>query len=231
MTLEFESKNKNDISIITLKGVIDIAARDQDSSDLKKIIAESKFVIIDLSHLNFIDSCGLGLLIAAKKAHREAWGTHIHAVKVVAKPGAVSKIIRSTHLDRIFHLFDTLDECLDSFPRCTVLVIQCDKDDAVVTEILLEANGYTLLPCESLKALPDESSEEMEDVGFILVDTTAVDGSDKQTVENLRRRYGVPVGVLVTDKVGELYDTEFVVQKPYDPPELLEQIMEAVAKV
>lgn len=65
-------------------------------------------VAVDLSGLRFLDSSGLGVLIAGLKRIRAGGGT----LALVGCAGAVLEVLVVTGLDRAFPLHDTVDEAL-----------------------------------------------------------------------------------------------------------------------
>lgn len=67
-----------------------------------------KTVILDLSKVNFIDSSGLGAIVASMK--------HMGQDRTLALAGltpTVDKVFRLTRMDSVFSLFSTLDGALD----------------------------------------------------------------------------------------------------------------------
>ncbi|MFK7751255.1 MAG: STAS domain-containing protein [Sedimentitalea sp.] len=64
-------------------------------------------VILDLSSVNFIDSSGLGAIVAAMK--------QLDATRQLDLAGltpTVEKVFRLTRMDTVFKLFDTMDDAL-----------------------------------------------------------------------------------------------------------------------
>ncbi len=74
--------------------------------------AGAKRIVLDLARLSWLDSAGIGAVVACGKraADRAA------IVRVVSLPdGAVRKILVATHLHRVFDLFDDRDAALEDF--------------------------------------------------------------------------------------------------------------------
>ena len=63
-----------------------------------------KELIIDLSEVEFCDSSGLSALLIAERKMRENNGV----VKLVAPQKKVLQLIKISHLDRAFQIFDTM---------------------------------------------------------------------------------------------------------------------------
>ncbi|HEX9774310.1 MAG TPA: STAS domain-containing protein [Actinomycetota bacterium] len=65
-------------------------------------------LVLDLSHVSFLDSSGLGALIAGYKRVRERGGRLV----LVATSRAVLNVLSLTGLDGVFQVFPTVDEAL-----------------------------------------------------------------------------------------------------------------------
>ncbi len=67
---------------------------------------------VDLSELDFMDSAGIAVLINLLKRTRMIGGT----VKLVRPTSPTSlRILHLTKFDRLFEMYDTVDEAVDSF--------------------------------------------------------------------------------------------------------------------
>ena len=67
-------------------------------------------VVLDLGHVEFIDSSGLGAIVATMK--------HLAPERVLVLAGltpTVEKVFRLTRMDSVFSLFGTLDEALSQY--------------------------------------------------------------------------------------------------------------------
>jgi anti-sigma B factor antagonist len=67
-------------------------------------------VIIDLDHVTFVDSSGLGGLIAARNTARESGGS----LSLVSPPPMVRRLLGATQLHDIFAIHDSLDEAINA---------------------------------------------------------------------------------------------------------------------
>lgn len=65
-------------------------------------------VVIDLTQVTFVDSTGLGGLIAARKTARERGGS----LSLVSPPPLVRRLLGSTRLHDVFDIYDSLDEAI-----------------------------------------------------------------------------------------------------------------------
>jgi anti-sigma B factor antagonist len=67
-------------------------------------------VVIDLEHVTFVDSSGLGALIVARNTAREGRGS----VSLVSPPPVVRRLLGSTRLHDVFAIYDSLDEAISA---------------------------------------------------------------------------------------------------------------------
>jgi anti-sigma B factor antagonist len=69
-------------------------------------------VIVDLSEVGFLDSTGLGTLVAARTSATESGG----ALPVVCDQERVLKLFRITGLDSVFDLHASVADAVDALP-------------------------------------------------------------------------------------------------------------------
>ena len=72
--------------------------------------AGSKHVVLDLSGVRYMNSCGLGSLVSAFTTLRTSGGD----LRLSGVTGHVRELLDITHLDRVFSLFPTLDSAISS---------------------------------------------------------------------------------------------------------------------
>ncbi len=70
--------------------------------------AQLKELIVDLSTVDFCDSSGLGALLIAERKMREHGGV----VKLVGVQKKILSLIKISHLDRTFQLYNSLAEAV-----------------------------------------------------------------------------------------------------------------------
>jgi anti-sigma B factor antagonist len=100
-----------DVPVVFVTGEVDIAT----APALRRALAsweeepELPFVVVDLSNVGFIDSTGMGALVAFhKRIHNE--------VRIVVTEH-IKKVMKLTALDQVFSLFDTVREAVFAAPR------------------------------------------------------------------------------------------------------------------
>ncbi len=70
-----------------------------------------RHIVIDLAAAEFLDSAGLGALVALLKRVTERGGD----LKLAGMPKKVRMIFEITRAHRIFEIFETVEEALESF--------------------------------------------------------------------------------------------------------------------
>jgi anti-sigma B factor antagonist len=69
---------------------------------------EKHEIVVDLTHLEFLDSTGLGALIGAHKRAAEHGGS----VRLVAQEGQILRLLRITGLLDVFKVYPTVEAAL-----------------------------------------------------------------------------------------------------------------------
>lgn len=77
----------------------------------ENLIEEKKNIIVDMSQVCHIDSCGLGALVKLLQKCKTYRGT----LKMFALQTHSQIVFRITRLDKIFEIYDTFEECENSF--------------------------------------------------------------------------------------------------------------------
>jgi anti-sigma B factor antagonist len=80
---------------------------------VKKLLAESPKVVMNLREVNYIDSGGLGTLVSLYTTARNAGG----AVKLASLSQRVGDLLQVTKLLTIFEVFDDEETAAKSFKR------------------------------------------------------------------------------------------------------------------
>lgn len=108
--MEFETKKNGDAVVLRLK------ERKLDASISPELKGEflilcdgkTKHLILDLSDVEFCDSSGLSALLIAERKMREQGGS----VRLVGLQKKVMNLIKISHLDRAFSIYDSLSKAL-----------------------------------------------------------------------------------------------------------------------
>lgn len=109
------------IKIETIDGITVLFIKEDrldanNSEDLKKELqqqfaADTKNMIIDLTEIHFIDSSGLGALVSGYKNASTIHGS----LKLTNLQSQVKSMFELTRLHRVFDIFTTVDEAVQSY--------------------------------------------------------------------------------------------------------------------
>ena len=113
MTLDVHTRQvDNGVTVVAPTGRLDVlgapALKDAISEALKN---GSPRVVLDLEGVSFVDSTGLGSVIAALKQIRGSQGD----LRLAAPNQQVRVVLELTTLDRVFPYFATVEEALTGF--------------------------------------------------------------------------------------------------------------------
>lgn len=109
MTISFDIKEK--VGIIELKGRLDAYSSPELRNLFDQVADKAVNFVFDLKECDFIDSTGLGTIVACLKSASQGGGD-IHIANLQEKPRMVFDITRA---HRIFHIFDDLETAILSF--------------------------------------------------------------------------------------------------------------------
>ncbi len=102
---------ESSIALVVLEGVIDAITIHQFRESMERIVNDQRYrIIMDLSGLSFINSSGLGVLLASLRA-AESRGGDIKLVGV--KPG-IRKVLEVAGFTDFFQIVMTLNDAIRS---------------------------------------------------------------------------------------------------------------------
>ena len=113
MTLEIQSRQAdNGVTVVAPTGRLDVAG----APTLKEAISEAlktgePRVVLDMEGISFVDSTGLGSVIAALKQIRSSKGD----LRLAAPNQQVRVVLELTTLDRVFPYYSSVEEALTGF--------------------------------------------------------------------------------------------------------------------
>jgi anti-sigma B factor antagonist len=114
MQLKLNSRTVDDILSVNCNGRIVFGEESSLLRDqIKKAIAEHKRIVLNLSEVNYIDSGGLGTLVALHTTARNAGGT----IKLANLTKRVGDLLQVTKLLTVFDVYNSEAEALDSFRK------------------------------------------------------------------------------------------------------------------
>jgi anti-sigma B factor antagonist len=80
---------------------------------VKNLISQNNHLVLNLGGVNYIDSGGLGTLVALYTTARNAGG----AIKLAALTQRVGDLLQVTKLLTVFEVFNTVEEAVTSFRK------------------------------------------------------------------------------------------------------------------
>ncbi|HYO41127.1 MAG TPA: STAS domain-containing protein [Nocardioidaceae bacterium] len=99
-------------AVLTLDGRLNMVSAPQLKTAVTNAVAEGRSqVVVDLSAVTFLDSSGLGALIAGLKAARQASGD----LRMTGANEQVRTVLRLTNLDRVLRPYDTVQAATDGW--------------------------------------------------------------------------------------------------------------------
>ena len=111
-SMEMTEARLDDVYLLELSGRLDATCSGQLKDTVSAMIdAQKKKILIDLSAVNFIDSSGLGMLVACLRSATKAGGK----LKITSLQESPQKLFEVTRLDRVFEIFDDRDSAIKSF--------------------------------------------------------------------------------------------------------------------
>lgn len=109
LTIETSAENGGQALLLRLTGSLDVATAGKMKQALSRASAEgSHNVVVDLTHVDFLDSTGLGALIGAHRRAVEAGGR----VSLIIRDGPISRLLAITGLSRAFTLYASVGDAL-----------------------------------------------------------------------------------------------------------------------
>jgi anti-sigma B factor antagonist len=107
MDLVLGSRNENGWGVLEVQGEVDLYTSSQLRDAILRLTEEAENrIVVDLNNVSFMDSSGLGVLVAGLKRARERGGE----LALVFGEGSVQKVIGITGLDKIFSTHRSVGE-------------------------------------------------------------------------------------------------------------------------
>ena len=99
MDLSISSADRGDVTVVHVAGEIDVYTAPVLRERLdEQISAGRRHLVVDLQGVTFMDSTGLGVLVGR--------------LKLVCTSERILKVFAITGLDKVFQIFDSIDEAL-----------------------------------------------------------------------------------------------------------------------
>jgi anti-sigma B factor antagonist len=96
--------------VLGVRGEVDVYSAGSLKDSITELLGQSPVVIVDLSEVGFLDSTGLGALVAGRTSASEAGGS----LPVVCDRERILKLFKITGLDEVFLIYPTVDEAVSA---------------------------------------------------------------------------------------------------------------------
>ena len=160
MPLSLQSRQIGNITVVTCRGrIVDGPEAAVLQQQLKDLLPERRYIVLDLAEVNSIDSSGLGLLVRLLMRIQSVHG-HLKLCGVQANIG---ELLRVTRLGTIFESHDTNAEAVAAFyqsaaaPRSSfrfdpldILCVEKSLDVLAFVRELLTQAGYGVMTTDNL---------------------------------------------------------------------------------
>ena len=112
MQLKLSTRSADDVLIVDANGRIIFGEETSLLRDtMKKMLSENKQIILNLSGVNYIDSGGLGTLVALYTTARNAGSS----LKLANLTQRIGDLLQVTKLLTVFDVYDSEEKALESF--------------------------------------------------------------------------------------------------------------------
>jgi anti-sigma B factor antagonist len=105
------SDSARQLAVVTVTGDVDV----MNASELRELLLEqfaagARHFVLDLSEVSFLDSTGLGVLVATHRRTRNGAGS----LRLVVTGKQLLQLLRMTGLNSVFRVYPSLEEALDA---------------------------------------------------------------------------------------------------------------------
>lgn len=139
--MEIKLTESNNVTIVTLKGRLDLSSGSSLKEQIKLLFNKDKTDMhLNLADVEFINSSGLGVLVAVLKETR----LHKGRLTLSNLTSYIQEIFDITQLSHIFEIYATQKEALESFTK-KIIVTEIVDVTVVNFEGSLNASGGKLL--------------------------------------------------------------------------------------
>ncbi len=109
MELSVSESGTDAVPVVAVSGEVDVYAAPALREGLTQLLQDGRSVVVDLTQVGFLDSTGLGALVAARTSASE----HGAALPLVCTHQRILKLFTITGLDGVFNIYDSVDAALD----------------------------------------------------------------------------------------------------------------------
>lgn len=117
LSMFVEKTRQGDFAVFYVRGEVDLYNSDVLKQALiQSIRAGARTLVVDLDDVGYMDSSGIGALIAARAAAEKEGGR----VVLSRLQAGVASVFRLTRLDSFFEIFTAVDEAAGALARAAV---------------------------------------------------------------------------------------------------------------
>src|SRR5215471_2323950 len=158
MQLTLVDRRVGDVTVLTCHGRL-IAGKEAAALQhrLDALSSRTRHIVLDLSEVDFIDSCALGLLVRYLVRAKRATST----LTVCAVSSKIDEVLRVTKLRSVFPMYDSEADAIADAHRTearpdtgagapTVLCVDASADVSTYLRELLRVAGYRVLSAHNL---------------------------------------------------------------------------------
>lgn len=110
--MDLKLEKAGDVVVVRPRGNLDIQNSTDFKNTVKSTVSDGNIkIVIDLAYVNFIDSSGLGSLVACLRSTNQEGGS----VKLAGLTSEVRIVIELTRLHHVFSIFHTVEDAVASF--------------------------------------------------------------------------------------------------------------------
>ncbi|RLV48285.1 anti-sigma factor antagonist [Nocardioides mangrovicus] len=111
MDLSLDTRQAEDVTVVAVGGEIDVYTAPKLRDRITELIGEGHYhLLIDMEHVEFLDSTGLGVLVGGLKKVR----AHDGSMEIVCNQDRLLKIFRITGLAKVFTIHESESAALSA---------------------------------------------------------------------------------------------------------------------
>ncbi len=112
MAIELDVSTNNDIAVVRCRGRIVFG---EEADELRRVVLgllkETKRIVLNLAWIGYIDSSGLGTLVACYISARNRGAE----IKFAGVSPRARQVLTNTKVDRLFEVYDSTEQAIMSF--------------------------------------------------------------------------------------------------------------------
>jgi anti-sigma B factor antagonist len=160
LQLALETREAGKVAIVRCRGRIVAGAEEELlGAHICSLMSLRNQVVLNLGKVDFVDSSGLGVMVRSVTTARQMRGD----IKLCNVPETIAKVLKLTHLDKLFDLQDSEEHATAAFARLalpfeklkpcgpSVLCIHPNPDVLAYFREVLRRAGYTAFTSPSLE--------------------------------------------------------------------------------